>query len=370
MLFVPPKHPLEFLFVLRDERHRVDFVSNSVCFCLAAAGVRPGSAVFERIALTLVESTNVATARGVYGYDPVVIRDDQVTFLRILHNNFSIEPSGRLRFSQGYLGRQFSGFGEYRAFLSSEIDTLFANAMHPARRRPLPPLASVSSGYDSTAVAVLARERRCRDAVTIEVEVGGVEDSGRMIGEQLGLTVEEFPHVAGRRVQSLEMAFEGSLRERAREFVATAGLGDDVTFLAFEPVIASRLLLTGAWGDSIWAKNSQVPPGIPVRVRFGKSLIEYRLRMGFAHAPIPFIGGLFPRSILAISNSVEMAPYSVGGFYDRPIPRRIAEGAGIDRRHFGRAKAATSPDPLNHPMLWRDAVGHVMKRYAPDRASR
>ncbi len=146
--------------------------------------------------------------------------------------------------------------------------------------------------------------------------------------------------------------------------MATAGIGDDVTFLAFEPALAGRTLLTGAWGDSIWARLADVPPGLPVRTRFGKSLTEYRLRVGFAHVPVPFIGGLFPRSIVAISQSAEMAAYSVGGAYDRPIPRRIAESAGVDRAAFGRLKVATSPDPLNQAALWRPAVEHVMTRYA------
>jgi len=89
--------------------------------------------------------------------------------------------------------------------------------------------------------------------------------------------------------------------------------------------------------------------------------------LGFAHAPIPFVGGLFPDPIVGISNSPEMGPYSVGGSYDRPIPRRIVEDVGVDRRSFGRAKAATSPDPVNHSLLWREALVHVMERYASPR---
>jgi hypothetical protein len=35
-----------------------------------------------------------------------------------------------------------------------------------------------------------------------------------------------------------------------------------------------------------------------------------------------------------------MAPWSVGGSYDRPIPRRIVESAGIPRRLVGQRKRA------------------------------
>jgi hypothetical protein len=364
VLFVPPKHPLEHLYEFRDKHRDADYVSNSLCFSLAAGGALPGTRAFERIAPVVVERTHAATARGVYRDDPMVAEDDTFALLRVIHNNFYLEPGGRIRFSQPYLGRTFPRFEDYRRFLSDSLAALFANATHPARRRPLPPLTTVSSGYDSPAVAALAREHGCRDAVTIAARIGDAEDSGREIAEQLGLRVREFPHVSGRHVAALPMRLEGRLAEQAREFVATAGIGDDVTFLAFEPALAGRTLLTGAWGDSIWARLADVPPGLPVRTRFGKSLTEYRLRVGFAHVPVPFIGGLFPRSIVAISQSAEMAAYSVGGAYDRPIPRRIAESAGVDRAAFGRLKVATSPDPLNQAALWRPAVEHVMTRYA------
>ena len=39
-----------------------------------------------------------------------------------------------------------------------------------------------------------------------------------------------------------------------------------------------------------------------------------------------------------ISNSDEMKRYSVGGDYDRPIPRRIVEEMGVHRDEFGQSK--------------------------------
>lgn len=40
----------------------------------------------------------------------------------------------------------------------------------------------------------------------------------------------------------------------------------------------------------------------------------------------------------AISNSEEMKQWSVGGDYDRPIPRRIIEEKGVKREAFGNKK--------------------------------
>ncbi len=44
-----------------------------------------------------------------------------------------------------------------------------------------------------------------------------------------------------------------------------------------------------------------------------------------------------------------MAPWSVGGRYDRPLPRRIAEEAGLPRERFGVRNRATSHVHLTGP---------------------
>jgi hypothetical protein len=44
--------------------------------------------------------------------------------------------------------------------------------------------------------------------------------------------------------------------------------------------------------------------------------------------------------ITAISLSPEMQPWSVASDYDRPIPRRIVEAAGVPRPLFGQRKRA------------------------------
>jgi hypothetical protein len=74
----------------------------------------------------------------------------------------------------------------------------------------------------------------------------------------------------------------------------------------------------------------------------GASLGEFRRRVDFIHLPLPFVGALRHSDLHAIANSPELAPYSIGGGYDRPLPRRIAEEAGIARSAFGMAKKATA----------------------------
>lgn len=360
VLFLPPKHVLEHIFILRDHADDTDYVSNSLCFCLAAGApdVDPGS--WQPV----VEKTLEAAALGVLRYDATVLSHGRFSLYRVMHNNFHFTRSGNIRFVPRYPGMEFKGFHAYRAYLGRTIDALFANATHRNRKGCFEPIVSISRGYDSPAAAVLARDAGCRYAATIKGKVRGKEDSGREIGEALGLTVIEFDNIISNDIASLEMSYRGPLEEKAREFLATAGIGDDLTFLAFEPALRQRLLVTGVWGDSIWARDATVPPGLPTRTPFGKSLAEFRLRTGFAHVPVPMVGAFFPASIIAISNRPGMIRrYSVGGRYDRPIPRRIAEEAGIPRGMFGVAKNATSPDPTDRQELWRDAMIETMKRY-------
>lgn len=64
-------------------------------------------------------------------------------------------------------------------------------------------------------------------------------------------------------------------------------------------------------------------------------MIENRLRVGYIGVPVPLFGASQWVSIHNISNSYEMGTYSVGGDYDRPIPRKILETRGVPRNMFG-----------------------------------
>ena len=76
---------------------------------------------------------------------------------------------------------------------------------------------------------------------------------------------------------------------------------------------------------------------------------EFRLFKGIFHCPVPFWGMRHLREIWDITASKEMEPWSIPGGYDRPVPRRIVEEAGVPRHAFGLRKKNTSHD---EPMLW------------------
>jgi hypothetical protein len=53
--------------------------------------------------------------------------------------------------------------------------------------------------------------------------------------------------------------------------------------------------------------------------------------------------------LIALARAPELAPWSLGGDYDRPIPRRIAETAGVPRDIFGILKLAGAADEVREP---------------------
>jgi hypothetical protein len=127
--------------------------------------------------------------------------------------------------------------------------------------------------------------------------------------------------------------------ERVAPEFACCGDAYDVQLAALEPELARSMFVTGIPGDRFWnrlnpdrtARFARADPS-------GTGIGEFRLRAGFVHLPVPFIGGMSVLAIRAISRSKEMAPWTLGTSYDRPIPRRLLEEAGVPREWFGRSK--------------------------------
>ena len=231
---------------------------------------------------------------------------------------------------------RFPDFSAYAAYLSEQSHGLAINALDQRRKTRYRPLATVSSGYDSPCCAVLARQSGCGDAITFSTARDGFEDrndSGAEIARRLGLTVGEFePDEYRQSSCSPEI-----------EFIASGYGADDVIYSAARDVLRDRLLFTGYHGDRVWSPNrhyatDQIARGDPS----GGSLLEFRLATGFQNLPLPFAGCLNHRDIAEVSNAAEMTPWRVGGDYDRPIPRRIVETAGIPRSLFGSQKKAAA----------------------------
>lgn len=231
--------------------------------------------------------------------------------------------------------RDFSCFDAYKEFLESTFMTLYENMSHQSRKYPYKMLGTLSSGYDSTAVSVLANSTGCKEAITFSQARDGKADSGHTAAAVLGIKLHEIDREAWRDSQFPEVPF-----------LASYSSAEDINLSGAETLLEGKVLMTGYHGDKVWDKNasnlsSQLVRGDPS----GLSLCEYRLWVGFINCPVPFWGAKQICEINAISNSGVMGEWDVSGDYSRPICRRIAEEAGIPRESFGQQKHAISMNP-------------------------
>jgi hypothetical protein len=340
--FAASSHPMDRLQYLRlpDEL----LVSNSLAFLLAQAADSPDPEYlfYDRDIISFVDGLSAAVRR-------LPTRRGRVVEL-LYCTNLTVDRDLRVSEQRRAQPRSFTDYADYVTFLELELAALDRNARDPARvRSRFEPLATISSGYDSPACAILARSIGCTRAVTVgaaRAEYGGGSDSGLEIGRRLGLTVSEYDREGYLRRDDLVEA----------EFLAVGTGGEDVVMSGFEPELRDTLFFTGFLGDTLWGRLHVLRErdAADFRMRFpaGASLTEFRLRVGFVHLPVPLLTYGAQPSLHRISNSEAMRPWRVGDpRYDRPIPRRLVEQAGVPRELFGQSKrAVTQPFYHNEPL--------------------
>jgi hypothetical protein len=226
--------------------------------------------------------------------------------------------------------RDFADFADYASFLEEQVTGIVRNANDPLRTVRYRPLATISSGYDSSASAVLARRAGCDEAVTFPVArfdgAAEKDDSGVTIGERLGMRVRVFNRLGYLRQTGWPEA-EGGISE----------------FLSLTDSLENRILVAGFNGDTLWDRSSDLVSRQIRRTSLsGDNLGELRLRIGFIHLPVPYLGCTSHPSVHRISNSSEMRPWRIRATYDKPIPRRLLEEAGVERGLFGAEKKAAA----------------------------
>jgi hypothetical protein len=229
---------------------------------------------------------------------------------------------------------------QYASLMEETLERVIRNAGDPARRQGFRPVCMISRGYDSVAVAALASKAGCREAVTYRESGSGkgtANDDGSDIGRVLGYrtTVYERPEPLA------------ALREGEEEFYMEPW-GVDREIAPMETQLVATMLLSGRstsgwevsasarWG---WPGNSGLPDlQRPIFHTPGCALTDFRMRVGFLHFAVPGIGAIHAPALRRLTQSDEMRPWKVGGRYDKPIPRRMAEEGGVPRHLFGSFK--------------------------------
>ena len=232
--------------------------------------------------------------------------------------------------------RDLSSYDAYLSFMKSTMVTVIENAKSGSRRSTFDPIVPLSTGYDSPAVAAIAATAGVDQGITLITDGKGRHDSGKNVGKLLGYEVTECNREDWRKYKLPET-----------DGIAAAGNAAEVAVLAMADKLKNRLVLTGFWGGQIWKKaQKETRPIFGPSDGSGISWSEVRLTLGFINCPVTYWGGAQIADIAAISNSEEMEYWSIGGDYDRPIPRRIVETTGVPRECFGQNKQGVSEHVL------------------------
>lgn len=323
VVFVGPSHTLEPLYIAQT--NELSAVSNSLTFLLYRTGLQLdlGNSRYGRAFSEIVHGLE---------HTPQVIELKGGNLTLLYHHNAVLTSDGTIDVTPKPLPPNFADFDDYRSYLLSVTSEVFQNANETARRFRYRPISTISSGYDSAASSVIAKSCGCSESLSLSTSNTGTPDSGRATAEVLGLQHTDFKRMASASSNPMLEA----------EFLASGMQGEDLVYAVFEERICGRLLATGFQGGKIWSRTDPPNSHIKRADLSGCSLGEFRLRANFLHVPIPFIGIQRHHDIYRISNAPDMEPYLVGRAYDRPLPRRILEEAGVERSLFGRRKMGAS----------------------------
>jgi hypothetical protein len=264
--------------------------------------------------------------------------------LRVAYfSNLVVEAGSIRELPKPDTANQFQCYSDYRGFLRQCAERLGDNARAAGRCYPVRLIATVSSGYDSAAAAVVSQWAGCTQSLTIRQSASywRGSDSGVSIARALGMDCREYD-----RTTSSDIPEE--------TIWAAVGRPGDLNLAGVGYPEPLTLLFTGFHGDKIWArKPTRYFDPLQRGDVSGLGLCEFRLWKGLFHCPVPFWGARHRQKLAVLSASPEMEPWMIGGDYDRPIPRRIVEEQGIQRTAFGMRKRVTVCESA---FLWPHSV--------------
>ena len=324
-VFAAPSHTLEWLQFVRLDNEIV--ISNSLPMLLAEIEDGP-DLTYPNYFFDLLETFRAGLAKPPRTFR--TLKNRTVEF--IVARNFHVSRKLSLSIKDEPTTVEPSGYEAFRDTLQESVNQLVANARSSSRQYPFNPLVTVSRGYDSVAAAALASNAGCRDAVTFDGSGGpygsGVDD-GTRICEELGLNVSQYARGDLKLLQD----------RNETSFYINPYSGADKCFLLFKDRLPGTLLMTGMEGDRVWSMGRGIHQPLlqqsQAKHMDGTSLVEFGLQTGFLHFPVPASVAYHVPKLAQISRAPEMSDWRIGGNYDRPIPRRIAEESGVPRDAFG-----------------------------------
>jgi hypothetical protein len=302
-------------------------VSNSLSALLAIADLR------------LVPGYDYATAmesiiRGLDDYVREIPSTRGPVYLTYF-NNLIVTGESVAEAAKPSSAPDFTEFAVYRDHLFASARAVGENARSAERRHRVASVTTISSGYDSPATSVVAREAGVCDAVTIGKarrtadNPFDLDDSGEPVARQLGLNCRVYSRARK------NYPFEDALW-------ASMGNVGDLNLTLFDYPESLCLLFSGFWGGRLWDRNDDYVAPLRRKDSSGARFSECRLELGVFVCDPTFWGCQNERQVRDIGKRRDMLPWTLGTDYDKPIARRIVEEAGVRRDSFGTRKRASS----------------------------
>lgn len=243
VIIATPTHTLENLYQIKIKN--IVYVSNSLPMLLVESK-------------TNLDNLNHFYYREIYKHNCnlkqhksmiKVLSNNQKINLNIYHNcNIIIDENLKvITKDKKKLKIDFKTYDDYVHFLRTTIKQLIDNANSKNRILSYQAITAISSGYDSPACSVLAKEVGATQAITIEDARRfylDSSDSGEVIAKQLGLEVTK-----GKRDDYLNNEYVEA------EFFALGSGGEEVVFSPFSEILKNKVLFNGYFGDTVWKKN-------------------------------------------------------------------------------------------------------------------
>jgi hypothetical protein len=342
--------------------------SNSLILLLAATGATlDDNHDYHREALSIMR-------KGIKKYDRrfAIIHPRINCFYQVFHENIVLS-NGHVAFQRRSRRHRIDSFDQYYGLLKEILTRIKQNYESKARKIPLAEFTTLSSGYDSTAVSCLARSlgvKTCFTGNALERRLRFMKrnrDNGTSIAKSLGLEIKylDSRHAS---VSEDELYFLATNYPKFSHSVwSELSLHSMTSYI--ERNCSAALLFTGYHGGLIWDVNAEDKYVTDELKKYGAlsglNLTEIRLKSGFIQVAVPYILARDIEDILRVSRSRDMEPWRLNNSYDKPIPRRIAEESGVNRRLFGREKYHITQTYLwpRNPRLRKQFFEYLKENY-------
>ncbi|MBP5344184.1 MAG: hypothetical protein J6Y85_03840 [Alphaproteobacteria bacterium] len=343
-----PSHVFDYVWIIKNTAQNEIYVSNSIFFCAAKTNLSVNQLLWSSHFTDLF--------KGIGNFDRLLSKIGEYeiygcSICQVYIKNFQIN------FADMIYQNHFKNFEDYHSYLKKVVKQCYDNFNADKA------IVYLSKGYDSVCCATLVSEIQGiarKIALSKPLDKHGLDDSGEEIAKTLNLELVFLPDIerdfelipdtptSQQKYKAVYLTEKDNLR--ISDFSTFWVYPHDESLYCDDVDYNKSIVLFGGHGDTIWSYKNEICDNFKRSDYLGSSMAEYRLKRGFCYLPLAAIASVKHSNLVEICNSEEMKPYIVGGNYDRPIPRRIAEDFGkLKRGTFATKKLAIATPIKSFP---------------------